>query len=448
MFVTAYTVPAMRYRDHRITIALFVTLAVARVSIGQEVRIEIKSSWEGLGKPSHGEIVISGNHGKYTSNGHRVASQAVDALLTALEKPVVDKPEIGNCGINESWLAGNFAEGLEQYTHQKINLLSPKQVELFRSKFEDPQAVQEALDQLSKQWHTDDDPEMSVSISRDGKMFGVKSESQNPFMLPWFGTDQSRGGYNCHIGQAIAAILPKGFPNRERLLPGAAFRWDLTSQIMQTIEHEWNMLDTEYKIGAAVAPVFARFRPIYSALSCISSIDLDNCRWNAKLNDPDLPTNFIIGVSLSYTNSGHTYRLVGTDEFLKKIPEYIALVQSVPWFPKYLQDHPASSIELRFVGDRSLSPKALAALTKDLSEHNKSELAARVSKDARGSAFLEINSGSGMWSRAVAFPNREILIWHFQGNQVLGFASNEEIWDYLGWKSTGILVNPNGSLER
>jgi hypothetical protein len=209
------------------------------------------------------------------------------------------------------------------------------------------------------------------------------------------------------------------------------------------------MLDTEYKLGADVAPVFARFPPIDSALSCISSIDLDNCRWNATLNDPGLPTNLIIGVSLSYTIGRHTYRLVGTDEFLKKIPEYIALVQSVPWFSKYVQDHPASTIELRFVGDRSLSPKALAALTKDLSEHNKPELAARVSKDAINTAFLEINSGSGMWSRAVVFPNREILIWHFQGNQVLGFASNEfELWDYLAWKSTGTLIAPNGSLER
>jgi len=41
------------------------------------------------------------------------------------------------------------------------------------------------------------------------------------------------------------------------------------------------------------------------------------------------------------------------------------------------------------------------------------------------------------------------LIWHFQGDQVLGFAGSEfEVWDYLGWKSTATLITPNGSLEK
>ena len=68
---------------------------------------------------------------------------------------------------------------------------------------------------------------------------------------------------------------------------------------MSTVEHEWNALDTEFKVGAELAPVFARFTPLKSAISNLSSIDLDGDKaWNSELQSKELPPNLIVGVSV------------------------------------------------------------------------------------------------------------------------------------------------------
>src|SRR6202021_239397 len=99
---------------------------------------------------------------------------------------------------------------------------------------------------LFKNWHTDDYPIVSVTVSESGRNFGVQSKSQYPFMLPWVGVDKQRGGYNCHIGSAVATLVSKNFSNRERLIPGESFRWRLTDKVMDEIEDQWNLLDTEH----------------------------------------------------------------------------------------------------------------------------------------------------------------------------------------------------------
>lgn len=225
------------------------------------------------------------------------------------------------CGVSERWLLANYTGGLQDYTHEKLRDLSPKQVELFKSHFADAAGAQVAFAELFKGWHTDDYPEMSVTVDIAGKRFGVQSSSQHPFMLPWFGTDGSRGGYNCHISQAIAALLPMKFSNRNRLIVNEGFRWNLTEQIMNTIEDQWNMLDTEFKVGPEVAPVFVRFAPLKSAISNLSSIDLDGGQaWNAELRSQDLPSNLIITVSLKYNNKR---KLVGVTEFSQPPPQVL-----------------------------------------------------------------------------------------------------------------------------
>jgi hypothetical protein len=70
-------------------------------------------------------------------------------------------------------------------------------------------------------------------------------------------------------------------------------------------------------------------------------------------------------------------------------------------------------------------------------------------QQAANSAFVEVNAGGGCWSRAIVFPTKEVLLWHFQCESPLGFAAKDfDTWDYLGWRSTGTLVNPDGTLVR
>jgi hypothetical protein len=72
-----------------------------------------------------------------------------------------------------------------------------------------------------------------------------------------------------------------------------------------------------------------------------------------------------------------------------------------------------------------------------------------VSQAAVDSAFIEVDTGSGCWSRAVVLSTKEVLLGHFQCDSALGFAAKDfDTWDYYGWRSTGTLVDPDGTLVR
>ncbi len=404
-------------------------------------RIVIKASWGGLGTPANQMLVITGVNGRYSVAGRKVDPVAVQTLLSAVEAPAIKEPTLAECGIDQKWLEANYKQALEDYTHKKLKDLSPKQVELFRTHFIDANYSQARFAESFKGWHTDDFPKMTVTVTANGEEFGVMSESQNLFMLPWFGL-----GYSCQISRAVAALLPKKFPNRERLTPGHRFVWELTSQIMQDIRHDWDLLETDYRVGPAVAPIFAKYGPVKSAISNLSSIDLDGGQaWNAELKSCQLPPNLILGVSLTYNNK----ELFGADQFLRTAPTYSDLVLSVPWFSKFLSAHPETIAELRYVNGRSLSRKAEEILTKELREHGKVKLADRVSQAATESAFLEINSGSGCWTRVVVLPNKDVLVWQFDERceSVLGHPSNSfQTWEHYSWRSTGTLVKDDGTL--
>jgi len=427
------------------------SLAALTALADEPVRIVIKSSWVGMASSTNNSIMITGKNGRYTAEGNRANSKAVMELLEALEAPVMQQPSLDQCGISEKWLNDNYIGGLKEYTHHRINELSPKQVDLFRLHFITLSSADAAFAELFKGWHTDDYPKVSVTIKDGDRQYGVQSESQNAFMLPWIGSDRPRGGYSCKISRAIAALIPHDFPNRDRLVLGAGFRWKLTEKTMDLIRDEWDLLGTEFKVGPAVAPVFARFTPVKSAISNLSSIDLDGREsWNAELRSPDLPANFVIGVSLLYSKK----ELKGVDALLTQVPQYAKLVLSVPWLQKYLQDHPDTKIELRYVNGHSLSPKALASLAEDLRKHGKTELADIVSRQAEESAFIEINSGTssnslGCWSRAIVLPSGVVLLWHFQCDSVLGFPAKDfSVWDFYGWRSTGTVIDTDGTIKK
>jgi hypothetical protein len=436
----------MTQQKLRWALVIVFILFSASNSVAQVTRIEIRSSWDGLGIPSKSDLVITGAGGKYEANGKAVEPKAVNAHLAALDEPPMEQPSLENCGVDQNWLNSNYQAALQDYTHRKLHELSLSQVQLFENHFADPKQAEIAFAGLFKNWHTDDYPIVSVTVSESGRNFGVQSKSQYPFMLPWVGVDKQRGGYNCHIGSAVATLVSKNFSNRERLIPGESFRWRLTDKVMDEIEDQWNLLDTEHLVGEQLAPVLALYSPTKSAVTCISSIDVDYCGWNATLKSSTLPSNLIVGVSLPYRNKN---QLRGVQTFLRQVPTYVALVQSVPWLSAYMRDHPEATFELRYVADRSLSSKAQSSLEKDLRQHGKSELAVTVSQNALTSAFLEVDCGSGCWARAVVLANRDVLLWHFKGKSVLGFHAEElDSWDYYGWRSTGTTVKPDGTLSK
>jgi hypothetical protein len=427
---------------------LYVCLStVSLIAVAQEnVEIRIESKWGGLGTPARELLDITGQSGSFKSNGQKVNTSKVAELLAAIEEPPISQPSLDECAVNRRWRESNYAVALQNLTHRRIGQMSAEEVELFKAHFVEAKYADLLFTELLKSWHTDDYPQISVTAKSASNEYGVRSESQNAFMLPWVGFDKPRGGYSCRISQAIAALLPKDFPNRTRLSSGIGFRQSLAESAMSSIRPEWNMLDTEFRLGPQIAPIKSKFTLVRSEISNLSSIDLDGTEsWNAILRQSDLPPNLSIGVSLPYRHR----KITGTEELIVKAPSYAQLVLSVSWLKQYLEEHRAASAELRYVNGRSLSPQATDSLTADLNTHSKTGLAHAVAEGSSSAAFLEINDGSGCWSRLVVLSSRDSLLWHFKCDTVLGFAADQfHTWDYYGWRSSGTLIAPDKTVKK
>lgn len=79
----AYTARVMLSRSIR-TLCFVLPLFLSTFLFAAEsdsVRIEIKSSWGGLGVPTTGNLVITGKHGNYGSADRKINVRAVDSLL-------------------------------------------------------------------------------------------------------------------------------------------------------------------------------------------------------------------------------------------------------------------------------------------------------------------------------------------------------------------------------
>jgi hypothetical protein len=409
------------------------------------IRIEIDSSWSGLGSAPEMKMIITGKNGRYWDESGSIPAKKVAALLEAISADPVYVLSPEACGISPSWLTANYARALKDVTHRRLSELSNEQVDLFRTEFTDSDGIAKAFLHLVHDWHTDDYPNLTVSIREGDTQFGVTSTAQGPFMLPWVGTDKPRGIFSCSVSHALFELLPEGFTNRDRLPVSDSFRSDLAQYVMDQIRPEWDRLDADHLVGREIAPIAARFKLMKSQISNLSSIDLNGgAAWNADLQSEKLPPNVVFGVSLDYKKNN----LSGANQFLNGNQQYSDLVLSVPWLRDYLNAHPGARIEIRFVNGRSLSPKATTNLMKDLRDHGKAPLADRVGREADEIAFLEIQSDSGNWARALVFPNREVLLWHFQGKSVLGFNDTQFVtWDFYGWRSAGALISPDGTIE-
>jgi hypothetical protein len=247
------------------------------------------------------QMTIVGAGARFTSNGRTIDQKAVQELLNALDASSVGMPSLEECGGDQKWLEANYAPALKDVTHRQLSSLSKEQVDLFHSHFAGSDTSEGAFKSLVSSWHTDDYPKLSVNIHDGPREFGVTSASQGPFMLPWLGIGKSRGGYSCRISRAIYALLPKGFTNRDRLRLGDEFRWNLAQKILDEVQPEWDVLNANHFVGSFIAPITERYTVQKSAISNLSSIDLDGAEaWNAELRAKSLPPNLILGVSLSY----------------------------------------------------------------------------------------------------------------------------------------------------
>lgn len=447
----------VRWKIRPYTVLLFFIVWFICVSpnsfaqINDVAAIEIESIWTGLGPTSESKLSLKEKNGEYYVKGKRVNKRLIERLLLELQEPF-NIPTVENLGITEAWLQANAKSTLPE----RLKKSHQSEKDLFLSSFQDIKLIEKLLPGILGGWWTDDYPEFALQIKRkDGSSVIINSSRQGIFMVPLAIIENggARFSYNANLSRAIAALLPEKFTNRERL-SGKHLSQRIAEKVMLEIEEKLNRLETRNKIGAELLQLEDRYTLKKTAISGISSVDVGTLdystekffRWNAELHRNDLPENIIIGVSLPYENS----KLTNFNLFLSKIDSMVDLALSVPWFSKYLSEHPDTTMEIRFVTDRSMSPKAVRYFLETLKELKAEDLANHVQDKLPESVFVEVSEKGG-WSRWIVLPDRKMILFDFQGDKVLKWRLEDFVtqirYDTKYWHMTKAIISPTGEID-
>jgi len=384
--------------------------------------IEVRSVWTGLGPTGESRLIIKRKKHKFFSKDKQVQNELIDHLLQELHLSV-DSPTLQNLGISESWLQTTAESALPN----RLKNAQQNEKDLYVTSYKNLDLIGRLLPQIIGGGWTDDFPRFEMRIrKRDGSLTEIKSKMQGVFMIPLAIVENGdiRTSYNANLSRAIAALLPDSFTNRDRL-SGERLSGRVADRVMLEFDDELNRLETRNRIGPELKRLEGRYTVKKTAISRLLSVDVGTIgetfpRWNAELYRNDVPRNVFIGVSLPFEND----KLTNFDVFLNKIDPLVDLPMSVPWLSKYVSDHPDTQIEVRFVTDRSMSPKAFDYFLETMKALEAEPLARDIQARIPESAFVEIYAGS-KWSRWIILSDHRMVLFNFEGDTVLKWRSED-----------------------
>ena len=410
-------------------------------------RVVIHSAWWGLGPREDRSLSFTCVPNFQTAKSSRCV--LFRRLLSAIDSPFESTENL--FGITPAWLAANVQTAINRDVKEQYSRASQRQIALFRTAFLDSARARARAERLIGRWGTDDYPSFVLEAEdSDGARTIIRSDRQAIFMLPWEIESHGRRDLSIDrgISDAITALLPKRFPNRDRI-GGAALRPLFSEAVLADIKEDWDRLRSEDQIRGPYEQIGQRFQILKSSIVSLGSVDVGDARlgtthgWESELRDPRIDYPLTIGLFLPFEEGQQPV----TEVFLRRIEGVVDLVTTVPWLKTYAKEHPEVKIHLRFVGDRSFSIKANKDMVDDLRRHGQERVAEVVEHLAPDCAFLEVEEGYRHWSRWVVLPDRRSVLWHFQGSKALIFEADRfRTWDFFGFRSAGAVVSPDGEL--
>ncbi len=379
-----------------------------------------------------------------------VNPKLVDALLSSLSSPSLPTPMLSNLGVTAEWLEQNAADFPRDG--------APNQKALFRQNFADPKVVEHLLPFAFQFTRWDDYPRLTVTVAfASGQRWICSSDSYYPFMLPWkvnvSGTEQTT--YNADISRALAALLPMGSLNRNRLNDEELKTW-LTNAVLTHIKEQWDVLGVENRASESFAVLRRNFEVQHVRINPYRS---DDCGYIgnepgpheenllATLRQPSLPSGVVEDVVLLF----HDGKIEGVGEIADRIAPYVALALSVPWLSEYRTSHPEQKMYIRFVHDRSFSDKAMQNFAADMKQLGKQSLADEVAKVQDKAALVFLDYGSD-W---IILPDKRMILWrHYLPATFLKWTEGdfkfERCADYNADNGgcVGMLISADGALQR
>lgn len=372
------------------------------------------------------------------------------------------KIELADFGITPEWLEKNIDKALER----KLTPLTGSPRALLRKSFLDINKVKEIFPKILRGGWTDDFPKLTVTIQySDNSLLKVTSDAQGQFMLPMEISSGESVYYSANpkLSLAIARLMPSKFLNRERIA-GDHLALLLGNEVYDSISDELDRLKVNDLIGTEIARLGERYKTLETAINKRSSIDAGHPgyilqseeekrkwnypSWNAKFQRTDLPSNLTIGVSLPYRNG----KLDTFDIFISKIDRLAERMLSVPWLANAIKESPETEFEMRFVENRSLSPKAEATFFQDLEKFGPNALDPVTRKEIGNSIFLMVTeSKSSRWSLWLILPDNRMILWYVKGNSVLRWKPTDFetriLHDVPDWFHAKAVISPTGEIE-
>jgi hypothetical protein len=412
--------------------------------------ITIESRWGGLGDTKNLNLVIESRDGVKYLGKEAVDSKLVDALLSSLSSPSLPAPTLSNLGVTAGWLEQNAAAFPRDG--------APNQKALFRQNFADPRSAEQLLPSAFQFIRSDDYPRLTVTVAfGNGRRWTCSSQSYYPFMLPWKVNlnGNERPTYNADISRALAALMPIGSLNRNRLNDEELKKW-LADAVMTHIEEQWDALGVENRAPDSFAALRRNFEVQHASISPYRSVDygyVENEKGPheenllATLRQPSLPPNVAEAVVLLF----HDGTIEGVGEIAERISPYVALALSVPWLNDYRAEHPELKMYIRFVHDRSISDKAMQNFAADMKLLGKQFLADEVAAVQDKAALVFLDYGS----RWIILPDKRMILWrHYLPATFLKWTEAdfkfERCADYNANNGgcVGMVISPDGALQR
>jgi hypothetical protein len=433
---------------------LLAVSAVAQSSVVTQIRIT--SSWGGLGTPAHNELIIVRKGNSYHADDKIVDAHLINNLFDALHRPAVSKINLNNLGIIQTWLDANAETGVREYADFYYSNAAPNLQALYLSTFKNLSFITRLVPSLYESRWTDDYPLVEVEVTKaDGTTVVATSEAQQLFMLPWV---VSKGRlkiktYDARIARAVVALLPNLFANRERL-SGESLNYVLAEATMREIQDKWDLLDAQNKAGKYLQTLQHDFLVESAEINSYHNVDFGK-EWvkgdpgvenlQAILARRNWPRNFRIGIALPFANG----EVEGVDTFLRSADRYVNLTLAVPWLNEYIRSHPRIPFELRFVGDRSFSEKAMQIFAADMKLKRKESLAREIEAAQKEVSLLAIG---WVWGREywLVLPDKKIVVWRFRESSIKWTSLQASAWECSNYysKCSGAIISRNGSLEK
>ncbi len=380
--------------------------------------ITIRSGWGGLGTPKDESISIRKKNGTLVCNGKRVDESKVNALIAALKASTISAPDPANVGITPAWLDEQIADQKGRF-RMEVARATASQRALLAETLKDRQKIARIVPRLFNYVRTDDYPRATVEVTLDdGAKLRAETHSYYPFMLPWSVGPQGEQSYNANISRAVADLLGKKSPNRDRLR-GSTFAYELVETTKRSVEREWNLLGSEDRAGDTLAALRTRYEVVASEINPYHHPEYGTATYKGEPEQINLhatlrKSSFPPGVSVALVLQQVQGKVEGAERFLASAEKYESLVLSVPWLSQYIKGNPRVAVRISYVQDRSFGDKALRTFAADMQFRDRSDLIEQVRAQQEDIVLLIVGNtySETYW---ILFPDKHMLLWRFGG---------------------------------